>query len=422
LYLFYDERNQAIFEVLTKFQRDRKVATLALVVGELESKGKMQSAGGPGHIKNLVSVATDDADEFKASVSTVADTALCRRYYEFAGRVQEKSSSTDDPAELSDYILNDLRKVNRLVQDESILYWEDSLKFRYDQTERRLNEQVSGDVVRMDCPWASWNRIVRPMRKGTLALIAGLSGLGKTMIASSLAEYWAQKGFRVCFFHYELDHSLMLDRQDARQSGVSLDRIEDGDLTTDELQALMEARGKISEWPGAIHYIHSPGWTAQRVASTIRKLVDMGECDVFIVDYLQKMPLAFGRSMTSAQMVGYNVDLLKDATEISPGCVGVMLSQYNNKAKVTNSVWDLRDDMLRDGSEPHDKSNLAIFLHGEKLKEDMYRDGGLIVSRGNYSPVISWLVDKQTRGPLGAGELYFDRSSGKITDLAWEES
>jgi replicative DNA helicase len=410
---FYHGPHRIIFSAMKG-----RVINRSEVISHLTKKNQMSKVG-IDYIAKLSNMPSMALDDFESAMKLIADASLCRRYYDLADHIKEQSAIVDDPSLLADIIMERVRGINRLTQDESVLMWDQTFDFRNRETQRRIEQAKTGEVLKLDWPWRSWNNIIRPMREGTLGLIVGLSSLGKTLYGSSIAEHWAQKELKVVFFHYELDHSFMLDRQDAKYSGVPLENIEDGKLTDEDVDKLILARAQIADWGGAVHYVHSPGWPAGRVAGMIQKLHDLGECDAFVVDYLQKIPFPVNRSfndLNAAQLRGKTMDIFKDTVEITRTS-GVVFSQYNNKAKRIKSVYDLQDDMIRDGGEPNDKSNLTIYLYGEKLESDFVVEGEVVARQGDFSPLVSLLVGKQTRGPLGSFRQYLLRNKGRIFDL-----
>lgn len=413
------ERRQIIFEAIRDLGKRDAYIDQATVADHLARQDKLGYIGGHEQLGKIVHL-DGDVEGLPFFVKRVKGAAYYRELDDALNRAREMIADGHDPSELHELLTNSAKRVIGATGDDDILWGADTLAY----TDRIVEEAITryeSNTPLLDWPWSSWNSFIEPLPPGTLALIAGNSGLGKTLVAEHLAEHWAKNGFKVVFFHFELNKREMMRRRLARYSGVEWSKLRRGNLTDDEILKIQRAQAAMDTWKDNIHYIHSPGYTAAQLASKVRKLVDWGECDVFIGDYLTKISMPYVRGISGlnpAQALGHIVEVIKNAAEEEPAVAGVILSQYNNEAGHVKSVWDLSETMIRNSGEPYQKSNLAIFMYGKKLEEDKYSPmGELVAEKGEFDPKIDCLVSKQTFGRPGKTELYALRKRGRIYDL-----
>jgi replicative DNA helicase len=290
--------------------------------------------------------------------------------------------------------------------DKAALNLKDSLTAYYDV----LGEGVGAKhkpVIRL--PWQAISWYIPRLPGGTVTVVGANSSVGKTAFMECCAEEWAQAGFNIVFFHFELSHAIMLDRRMARQSGVGIDRLQSGDLGDGEAGFVAEATDRISSWPGDLTLAHCPGWTMPMVALKVRQLATRNPVDAVVVDYLQKAAFhQYERGLTPAQMRGQDVETLKILAEELDVPV-VLGSQMNRQAQ---GVEHKTRHQLRDTGEADEKGNIVLILDREILEKDLG-----VFKAGEYSPEVSVRIDKNTLGKTGKTTLILDGPRFKLGDL-----
>lgn len=192
--------------------------------------------------------------------------------------------------------------------------------------------------------------------EGLLHVPVARPGTGKTIYCECLAEHNARRGKRIAFYHYELSTREMLHRRVARHGKVLLQRLREGY----DGPEVMSALDTIRAWHGNIVYIHCPGWSAERVAADMTRLHARGECDLAIVDYVQKIPLP-NREGTTSMKIGQNAEVLKTCAE-QLGIPVVLPSQVNRSFKGRGNARPTIAD-IRESGEIEEKANQILVLH-----------------------------------------------------------
>ena len=308
------------------------------------------------------------------------------------------------PEELHNWLMTQLARLGSGDENARLL-WPDSFTL-YDEiiAERTRQASIPANERHIPTwPWDTWRNFIDPLDAGMLGVISGADGVGKTIYAENLAEHWAATGLNVAFVHFELNRSLMLDRRMARQTGIQRRVLKTGTLDAAQQSAYENANDRLRQWPGSITYIHTPGWTMERVVNEVRALVTEGICDIFVVDYLEKAAASERQLKTYGSnpfaREADNVELLKTAAE-SLERPAILLAQMN-KAGKTQGFDTLNRTAIRGAGEKTEKANLVVLLHKESTESNL----------------IQVRVDKNTMGRCGTFDQFITGARFQITDI-----
>ena len=240
-------------------------------------------------------------------------------------------------------------------------------------------------------------------------LLEDMTVTHNTIYAECLAEHWARKKNHVVFVHYELNRALMLDRRTARHTGIPRRVLKSGQMTQEQRQKVAQIRPRLLAWDGYITYLHTPGWTMEKTVQELRRLKTQGECDVVVLDYLEKT----AASRRQLQMFGTNpfqreadnVEQLKNFAE-STETPALMLAQMSKAGKSTSFNNLDRTDM-RGAGEKSEKANIVVLLHRDRESGDT----------GEYSSLVNVRVDKNTVGATGNFTQYMHPELFSVHDL-----
>ena len=258
---------------------------------------------------------------------------------------------------------------------------------------------------------------------GMLATLFAGDGMGKTIVAECLAEYWSRRKKRVVFVHYELNRSLMMLRRLARHTGLSV-KVLKGIKTPEQKRIVNRVEPILRAWDGGIEYVHTPGWSMAQTTQKLIELKEAGKCDVVITDYIEKVApdrrqlQLFGGNQV--QREADNVEQLKNFAEATETPV-LMLAQANKEGKGKKDVEDMGRGDMRGAGEKSEKANIVIKLHREKVPTgEMGDDGEWIIRPNGYSRQVTILVDKQTLGATGSFEQFMEPQFFRLHDLVTE--
>lgn len=348
-----------------------------------------------------------ESARYKLVVEIFADER--HSYYErMARELYQRVNALVAPEVIYDWIKVQNEKVAPADSSSAVMQWEPSFEMYDAEIQRRIALAQLPEAERklFNWPWASWNRLIDPIEPGMLAIAAAPDGTGKTIVGENLAEYWARKGQHVAFVHFELSRLIMLDRRTARHTSIARRQLKlAGDLTTKDLADIEEAKRRLLAWPGSISYVHTPGWTIELVLRELTRMIASGECDIAVIDYLEKASPSDRQLKTYGanhlQREANDVDLLKDFSEAN-GIPMFLLSQFNKFGKQV-SFKELDRNAIRGAGEKSEKANVVILMQPDDVPD---------------SRTINFKLDKNTLGPHGTWQMYADFPCFQVFDLA----
>lgn len=332
--------------------------------------------------------------------------------YEALGKeLLRRCFAEEEPMDLHRWLSEQLARLGG-GDTSAVLSWPDSIAL----TERIIDEyeRLAGipesQRLSLRWPWESWNKLIDPLEEGMLGVITAPDGVGKTIYAESLAEYWAQRKNKVVFVHYELNRKLMMLRRVARWTGLSVRKLKAGQLNPLERKHVAELQPRFLAWDGYITYLHTPGWSMERTVAELRRLHAEGQCDVVVLDYLEKaMPSTrqlkmFGTNLY--QREADNVEQLKNFAEVTE-LPAIMIAQMNKEAKGKGIEKTDRTGM-RGAGEKSEKANLVVLLQRERLQD-------------GYSNTVDVYVDKNTMGATGGFQQIMQPEYFRVGDIYSDE-
>lgn len=327
----------------------------------------------------------------------------------FAKEIFRRVLGEQEPAEIRAWMAESVARMGGDTQGDALMEWQESFDF-VDKTIKEYEmkaTQPKTERKEVSWPWQTWRNLIDPMEPGMLATITAPDGIGKTICAESIAEYWAEKKNKVAFVHYELNRKIMMLRRTARHTSILTRTIKEGKLTPEENQKITEAHTRMLEWEGNISYIHTPGWSMEKTIDELRRLKAENQLDVVVLDYLEKV----APSRRQLQLYGANiyqreadnVEQLKNFAEAN-GIPVLMVAQMTKKGKGESFEQIDRSDM-RGAGEKSDKANLVVIMTRAR-------------SGDGYSNIVKVIVDKNTMGGTGTFEQIMQPEYFRMADPA----
>jgi len=324
-----------------------------------------------------------------------------------AKEILRRTMAEEDPEDIRKWLMDTIARLGG-GDESAVMTWaesiilSESLVAEYEAIASTPQDQRKV----LSWPWQSWRNLIDPLEGGMLGLITAPDGQGKTIYAETLAEHWAKSKNKVVFVHYELNRRLMMLRRMARHTGITTREIKTGKLSADQKDIIAEMRPRLSSWDGYITYLHTPGWSMERTVAELHRLHSEGECDVVVLDYLEKA----SASRRQLQMFGSNIyqreadnaEQLKTFAE-NTEVPTLMIAQMNKEGK--GAQFNTVDrSSIRGAGEKSDKSNLVVLIKRDRIDE-------------GYSNDVNVLVDKNTMGGTGSFRQIMQPEYFRVADM-----
>lgn len=408
---FYDPRRRVLFEAMRQVLLGIEPIDDNAIMDAIRRIQREQKK--PVHIEPdyLAHFADGDMQRAVSYAHSVKRLAWLRGAGEFAHWLVEELQAKPDPDDLFTAAQERWQLLQPTDAESRFVYGWDTLKMHGDMLRERIRERNEGTTRMFDWPWSSWTTDgrVRPLRPGMLGIIAAPDGAGKTTYMECIAEHWARRGNHVVYVHLEDELGYKLDRRAARNASVALDRIEDGDLTTDETTRLREAHRSMGAWADHLHYLDAAGDSMTSIVRELEARVAEGVCDCVVFDYLDKVQPSRGQATffggNAWERQANDMEQLKVFAERCK--VPVLTATQGNKTMQQQGQTQTRQAIQGSGQKSH-KAQLVIILTRDLVGPDGLRDrnGAIIAEAGEYSPLVNVRIDKQNRGRTSAFQQF----------------
>lgn len=228
----------------------------------------------------------------------------------------------------------------------------------------RMEEVRSGTTqVGLKFGLSDLDEIIKGLRPGNLAIIAGRPGTGKTVLGVGLAERVSIKnGGSSLVFSLEMQSEELAKRSLASSAAVTQDTIDTGEAC-DDPESVLRMTAAIAAAKGAdFRVCDKGGLTFSRLCSIARFQHRAGKLDLIVIDYLTLIqPDPGSKHQNRNQEIGHFTRGLKVlAKEL--GLPIVVLAQLNRSIETRADAKPKMSD-LRDSGEIEQDADMIIFAH-----------------------------------------------------------
>jgi replicative DNA helicase len=307
---------------------------------------------------------------------TVLDKSMKREMAAIARDLEASATGTSTPAE--ELIAGASARLDELVKRKSgsdPVRLGDMLSDYADVITRRMN----GEDRPVETGFADLDRMLGGgLERGTLTVVAGRPGTGKTAFGLGLARNMAERGAAL-FLSLEMSRVQVNDRNIAALGHIPINWLRkppenyargsrDEELWTAMTSAYRRAQDL------RMYIDDQTGLNMLAVRSKARKVKrQAGSLDVVVVDQLSFLTGA--QSDKSYEQVGeYTRALIAMAKELD--CAVVLLAQLNRKCEDRPNKRPVAADLAQSGSIEQDAANI-IMLYRDELYDPESRDKGI---------------------------------------------
>lgn len=263
---------KAIGEILNKGNLDYITLT-----NYLKSKNKLDEIGGHSYITQLLTrtVTSLNAEDY---ARIVADKSDRRRAIIAAQNLVQRAvddSTAFDPSAYINEALRSSRSHSRAFRTENLSAFMD---FYMDKL------QHPGKMSGLSSGLISVDNVTDGFEPGTLTLLSGEAGIGKSIFADQVALNIARQGRSVCIYSLEISDVMIMNRWISTISQVKTHRIKRGQVDTAEQERIAAAVADIEKLD--IHIIHDPFLTTSKIRADILRKRALGiPVDFIVIDY-----------------------------------------------------------------------------------------------------------------------------------------
>jgi len=294
-------------------------------------------------------------------------------------------------------VLNTLAELQEPEQ-KGIVDLKTNLKGFIDELGRRQSVQGMDGIA---TGFEKLDERINGLKPGNLVIIAGRPAMGKTTFALNISDHNAMTGKTVLFFSREMTSSELIDKSMSNLSGVPLNNIKTGDLTSDNWSFLSST---VSRFQDKNLFIDECSRTVQQMSIIAKKKKMREGLDLIVIDYLQLMD---GKGDNRTAQIGSITRGLKAlAKELEIPII--LLSQLSREVEKRPDKRPMMSD-LRDSGEIEQDADIIIFVYRDEV---YYEDDAM--NKG-FAEI---LVRKFRNGEIGNEILSTDLSRSKFLDVS----
>lgn len=385
--MFYNENHGLIFAAMLSLYENRDPIDVVTVGNELKKgKGALARVGGMAYLSELTNVVPTAANVVKYA-SLVKETYIKRQMISAAATLGELAF--DESNELA-VMLDTAEKAVFALSQKNIKRSFVPIKEALAESFDRLDElqKLDGGLRGVPTGFADMDSALVGLQESNLIILAARPGVGKTALATNIAQYVAvEKKTPVGIFSLEMSNLELTDRMLVGQAGIDAWKMKTGNLKPEDYEKLSEAMGILADSP--LYIDDTPGQSILQMRTKARRLHSEVGLKLLIVDYLQ-LVVGDGKYEGRVQEVGAISQGLKNlARELRIPVIA--LSQLSRAVESrTEKVPQLSD--LRESGGIEQDADVVMFLY----KPD---DNNLV----NYKLNIA----KHRNGPLAQIDLVF---------------
>lgn len=402
---FYQQSHGLIFaSMLDLFEKGIPVDLLSLN-NRLEEKRKLEDAGGPAYLTELVNTVPTAAHVLHYA-KIVHHKKILRDLIEAAEHIARLGFNEKEDIER---ILDEAEQKIFSISQHSLSQEFMPVKNALEEAFERIDKLHKGEgaLRGVATGFTDLDEILGGLQKSDLVILAARPSLGKTSLAIDIARHVAIKEkIPVGIFSLEMSKNDVVDRLIASEAAVDLWRLRTGRLSSEgidnDFTRIQEALGLLSEAPIYIDDAPSPSVLQMRTMG--RRLQSEKGLGLIIVDYLQLIQPRTNSDNMVQQVSEISRSLKALARELEVPVLA--LSQLSRAVEGRPDQVPRLADLRESGSIEQDADVVFFIYREDKVKKDS--------SRPNIADIF---IAKHRNGPIGRVELYFNESQVSFKNL-----
>jgi len=402
---FYHPQHRVIYDACLAVDYEWKPVDLVTVVGKLKATGKLDQAGGIVYVTSLPN-SVPSAARAVAYAGEIRKLAIRREL--IAAARQIVATAQDIETDLEDVIARSEEALFSVAHRETDDEPQRLVCLVWDRIEYLHSTQHNPTADLVPTGFRELDDLVGGFAPGTLNIVAGRPGMGKSAFAFQLCRQAAERKHTALFVSAEMVANQIADRvltQEIDKTLVALRRRE-----LDETQ-WQKARNKTQALGDLPLYVDTAkGLTSERVVSRARRFKSRhGSLGLLAVDYLTHLSDKPSRGESRNDLVGRMARRFKDAAK-ELNCPVVLLSQLNREAEREKGNKRPTMAQLRDSGEIEAHADLVLLL---------YRPEYYLPNDPSVAGKVEVIVGKNRQGPTGTVLLRFDAAKTRFSEREW---
>lgn len=399
---FYKDSHRKIYAALIRLFDENKGVDLVTIIEELKKSGSLDSVGGPSYVSSLASAVPTSAN-FVHYANIVKQKKLLRNLINAATQIV---TDAYDPGQDVEAVVD---KAEQLIFDVS----QKKVSSRFSA----LRDVIKDSIETIDSLYQRKENITglatgfrdldiktAGLQRSDLVIIAGRPSMGKSALASCIAEHVGvieKQG--VAFFSLEMSKEQLVQRMLCSHARVDAHKVRTGFLSQADWPRLVSAAGKLSEAP--IYIDDTPGITVLELRAKARRLKSQFDIKMIVLDYLQLMqgPARSENRQQEISEISRSLKALARELDVPLIAISQLSRAVEQRADHKPQLSDLRES----GAIEQDADVVMLIV-----REEVYN------ATEENKGVADLIIAKQRNGPIGSMKLAFLGEYMRFDNLA----
>lgn len=415
---FYFTEHKLVFQALKAAYMQEKPADVHLICEELKRQEKLKAVGGAAYVTTLAQYAGTSAYT-ESYIELVKSKSMLRRMIDAAQTVERTAKGEPDDVSLAlDEAQSLFFKISQAANPAAGRTVEEILTgvraksetpFLKELEDRQESFKEKGPddpgITGIPTRFTDLDTMINGLNNSHLLIVAGRPAMGKTAFALNIAEH-------VCFdndvpvgiFSLEMTAEQLVHRVVCSQSEVESDKILTGSLNGIEYQRVVAAVNRMQKHTMVID--DQPGLRITDLRARARRMKEVHNIGLLVVDYLQLLTGSGGRSQESRQAEISEISRMLKNLSRELDIPVICLSQLSRKVEERQGHRPMMSDLRESGSIEQD-SDIIMFLLRREYYDPMDKPG-----------MAEVIVGKNRHGAVGTVNLTFRKEFAQFTNFS----
>ena len=405
---FYLPSHQLLFNHLLAMHNDGLRIDATLLVERLNKHGDLEAVGGQGYLCEVADAVPTAANATYYG-QIVRDKATLRALIHASTEILR--DAYDQSLDSREMLSRAEEKVFRILEEQGtgdLAPLQDVLHEAMTRIDQRLAK--GGVVGGMPTGFADLDGMTGGLHEGELVILAARPSMGKTALATNIADHVAIEGGRATLFvSLEMSRLELAERMLCAHGRINGHKLRNGFISPTDRTKLMGAFTAMSTAPLFID--DTPSRTMTEIAATARRLKRREKLAMIVIDYLQLIEPDNPKDPRQEQVAKIARRLKALARELK---VPVLcLAQLNRQAEATKDNRP-RLSHLRESGAIEQDADVVMFVHRDEYYCTNDDDRARVAGQADL------MVTKQRNGPTGDVKLAWLQDYTRFENLARE--
>jgi replicative DNA helicase len=411
---FYKKKHTFIYEAILSLNSNLEPVDVLTVAQELKKVKKLEEIGGPLYLTALTEKVSSSAHaQFHARI--IAQKSIQRGLINTSNEIIKKAyDEAVDVDDLLNFTENEIFKISEgTVKKEAV-----SIGSAMDQAIEDIKEAggKADGLSGVPSGFTVLDRVTSGWQRTDLVIIAARPSMGKTAFVISMCRNMAvDHNIPVLVFSLEMSAVQIVTRLIVGETGISNDKIKNGNLTQAEWTQLETQTRKLYDAP--MYIDDTPAISISEFRSKCRRLKMQHNIGLVVVDYLQLMTTGAkgGAAMREQEVSLISRTLKAIAKELDVPVLA--LSQLNRGLESRSADKRPQLSDLRESGAIEQDADIVMFINRPErygITEDA--NGRSMIGMGNI------ILAKHRNGSIGDVWLKFTPNGAKFGDLDYESN